>query len=691
MKYIILFLFLSNCFLLNAGIYYVDEHGSDINGDGSVLKPWATLAHACMKVTSPGDTIFINKGAIKETSQSNLASGVSITGTGPGSIISSTFSGNEVSTIRLNSLIQGTNGNQSISHIKLDGNSLSADIAIEVNARSNVRIHNCEIVDFRFWGVIFNGLPGGWGSNQPETYATGNEISECTIINCAGYADGWGRGCLGVGGQQDFMCFRNKMVQPSRGTSWSHGWCWKYYSEGFNKGTRIFNNHFIKAPFQGENNDWDFAMEFCMWEQGGCEIFNNIIEGEINLGARRKGDYDYSFYIHHNTIGKAVRNNTREVGIGLENVIYDLIIRYNYFHNLAFGLYVHGGDIGDSSNNVYIQYNIFDQIGNEIEGCGFEGYKGNGHGKHGHWYIDNNIFTMYKGVPHNGKGIMLMPTEAMSHIYVRNNIFVGWNNTCFLGYGTGSLDQFFFQNNLIYKCGSDNFFVWEPGYKIKNVVNTGNIRGQNPGFVTDNVDWNLQHDSPAKDAGSNINLTRDFKNHIVPFNGIPDIGACEYGSVPVNESVMFSLISRSPSMHDSVPYRGIINKSEIDLVNIAKTCMNFDNIKNPSVSNKKEYGSITENVSSLNCKIKTGHYAFPSSIKISPNPALSFILIKISGEFMFDPMILKIYKSSGEKIKNIIINSNPNIILPSNLSPGVYILQFLRNDKVIEIHELTIL
>ena len=534
-KLIVLFLWLLTI-NLNATTYYVAASGGNNGNPGTISSPWATLAYAVTAVSS-GDIIYMQAGTHTVNTSIVVPVGVSITGAGATSIISSTLSGDEYSPVlALMSATQGTNGNQSISYIKMDGNSRVADCAILVAARSNVKIHHVDVINFQYWGIIFNGVAGGWDGVQPSTYATGNEIYNCTITDCAGYYDGWGRGNLGVGGQQGLLCHDNTITQPARGTSWSHGWCWKFFSDGYNKGLKIYNNHLIKAPFMGEWDDWDFAMEFCMHEQGGIEIYDNIIEGEINLGARRKGDYTYSFYIHNNTIGKATRNNQREIGIGTENVINDLYIRYNYFHNLAFGMYTHGGDAGDNSNNVFVQYNIFDQIGNAVEACGWEGYVGNGNGNHHNWYIENNVYTQYSGYTGgNGKGFMFMPTEDMSYIYFRNNIYVGWDYTPVLGYngGGGSLNYFYFQNNLIYNCGSSNTFYWESGYNPTNVTDNGNIRGSNPSFVGGSpYSYVLQVGSPAKDAGLNLSLVLDYAGNVVPYNVTPDIGAYEYGSSP---------------------------------------------------------------------------------------------------------------------------------------------------------------
>jgi uncharacterized repeat protein (TIGR02059 family) len=542
--FVLLFLLIVISWTAQATIYYIDPSGIDGSGrNGSASQPWLHLSYACTRATSAGDIIHINPGSYNETSQSVLAVGVSIEGAGNTSIISSTFSG-ESGTILLASATQGTNGNQSISYIKMDGNSLTSHIAIEVNARSNVKIHHCEIVNFLSWGVILNGLTN-FGASAPSVYATGNEFYNNIVTNCAGYGGGYGHGNLAVGGQLGLLVHDNTITQTVRGGAYTYGWCYKYYSDGYSKGVKIYNNTFIKPAFNG---DWDFAMEFCEWEQGGCEIYNNVIEGAIDLGARRKGNYAFSIWIHHNIIGKLTRTNVREAGIIFENVTEDAIVEYNYFKNISHGIGIHGGDVGDHATNLYIRYNIFDQMGNSNESWGMYWYSGNGNGTENKLYFDNNIFTSYPGSP-MGIGLALPPTEHATDVYVRNNIFVGFSYAFISAYGSGTMDRLYLQNNILYQNGNSNNPLWEAPYSPTNVTSTNNLK-TNPLFVTPNSDYHLQAGSPAIDAGLDIGLLLDYDGNAVPFNTKPDIGAFEYGSSPPSTTLP---VYQSSSIENATP------------------------------------------------------------------------------------------------------------------------------------------
>ena len=122
--------------------------------------PGKHLAYACTKATVSGDIIHVNAGAYAETTQSVLAPGVSIEGVGNTSIIRSSISTSYIYTILLSSSSEGTNGNQSISNIRMEGGMVAYG-AILVEKRKNVNIHHCEFQDFVLNGIWFIGAAKG--------------------------------------------------------------------------------------------------------------------------------------------------------------------------------------------------------------------------------------------------------------------------------------------------------------------------------------------------------------------------------------------------------------------------------------------------------------------------------------------------------------------------------------------------
>jgi len=83
---VIILLILSTA--VSATTYYIDPAGNNSN-DGSVTHPWLTLTYACAHTKTSGDIIHVNAGTFVETDDCNLAVGVSLTGTGTGSVIKS--------------------------------------------------------------------------------------------------------------------------------------------------------------------------------------------------------------------------------------------------------------------------------------------------------------------------------------------------------------------------------------------------------------------------------------------------------------------------------------------------------------------------------------------------------------------------------------------------------------------------
>jgi hypothetical protein len=150
--------------------FYISTNGSDSNSGTSESSTgaWKTLAHACASATQPGDLIHVTQGTFIETARCDLAVGVSIEGEGMKSIIKSHYSTHRSSSgigggaISLISSSEGTNGNQTISNLRLDGDNLMgqsdgsvAYVGIFVSRRSNVKIHDCTIIDFFSDGAVF--------------------------------------------------------------------------------------------------------------------------------------------------------------------------------------------------------------------------------------------------------------------------------------------------------------------------------------------------------------------------------------------------------------------------------------------------------------------------------------------------------------------------------------------------------
>ena len=137
MKFITALVFLLFLQSSYAATYYISPTGNDVSGTGTISNPWKSLYKATSTVKTAGDIIHVTAGIYLETVRCNLAVGVSIEGDGAdASIIQSTLTAQFVAIIIATSP-EGTNGNQHISNIKLDGNNRSTSWAIEIRGRSN--------------------------------------------------------------------------------------------------------------------------------------------------------------------------------------------------------------------------------------------------------------------------------------------------------------------------------------------------------------------------------------------------------------------------------------------------------------------------------------------------------------------------------------------------------------------------
>jgi uncharacterized repeat protein (TIGR02059 family) len=517
--------------------YYVDPSGSDANS-GSSGSPWKTLAYACSRVKTAGDVIHLNSGTFIETAQSLLAVGVSIEGEGVSTVIQSRVGASKF-TILLSSSAQATNGNQHISDLKMDGNNLTAYGAIRVDYRKNVEIHDCTFINFSYFGVWFeNGEP-------PTTWATGNKFYDNKIDNCAGFYGG-NRDALHLNGQDGMLIYNNNITQNR--SNGLNGNCIGAV-EGFNKNVKIYSNTLNKKFVPGTTN-WDFAIE--MWNGlGGIEIYDNVINGSIDITRSSKGSSAFGVWIHDNTIGQEALLSSESIhGILLERNNSGIIIERNYIKNVVSGI-----SIGVESSvpltveNIDIKCNILYNIG---VGDGYTDQKG--------WGILyplesirvsiinninvwNNVIMAHTGGRTTMWGLQLPDFGHAKNVSIRNNIVQGFSYAPVYARGDAgtTVDYLSLENNIFYNNGNSNAPRYVNGITPTHNTTQNNIIS-NPLFVSGS-DFHVQAGSPAIGKGlATSGATTDFDGNA--FFDPPTIGAYEYGSsapsvnIPVYQSAV---------------------------------------------------------------------------------------------------------------------------------------------------------
>jgi uncharacterized repeat protein (TIGR02059 family) len=567
MKNILIILFLSISVAVGATTYYIGPSGSDSN-NGSSSSPWKTLAYACSKVTTSGDIIHVNAGSYTETSQCVLATGVSIEGVGDASHI--IFSYNsiypEYAAIQLHSGSAGTNGNQTISYLKLDGNNYTSSVCISVTKRSNVTIDHCTIVNFLMAGICFRGdcvkasgfTPGETGT-PPSVYEHNNTVSFCTIDNCAAYSSNVG--LIHIDSQTEITihdCTLTQNSRPGNDGDIIDGW------GGYFKGLDYYNNVSRKPVASSTKDVWNFHFEVGT-TQGGNNIHNNQFLGggialDIAATVNVKGAYNYSWWIHDNHFEADRRVASTEVwhasdAILLESSCQDYIINNNYIKNFAYGLRQIANYDGYKQTNGSIYYNIFENIGFTDSQWAFVIWAGsNAEGTNAvvsNLSYYNNVFKC-NGAEACFGFLTTAGSAKISNIKIKNNIIqdIGSYGWMYVHSGSGSIDNVDIQNNIVNNVTKGTSIYYNSGApSITNLTNKGYITSD-PSFVS-STDFHLQSNSPAINAGVNVGLLTDFTG-INRVSNPPEIGVYESGSslsAPVLPVYQSSVVENAnPSM-----------------------------------------------------------------------------------------------------------------------------------------------
>lgn len=529
-----------------AATYYIDPNGNDVTGNGSIGNPWKTLKKATQTVTAPGNTIHVNPGTYNETQQSFLAIGVNLEGVGSSSIIKSNLTGQYSMLLTLDAP-NDTNGNQTISFLVLDGQYVSESnfktwIGIFVTGRSNVIIHDCQVINFMHRGVVFDGNDANGPVLDPGHHATGNKFYNNTVLNSAENNGIFGAGLLNIGSQMGMEIYGNTMVQNQR-PDFKNGWPIKPWDGGWLKGVKIYNNTLTKAPykgtFPGQNGDWDFCVE--LYNIEGVEIYNNNIQGSIDINFSRKGTYAFSAWIHHNNLGRSVANVNFESGIVLEFRTESMLIENNILNNVSSGVQFNTRAFNNDGGfpnpgggtppggfsyllNNTIRNNLFSNLyfgngtgtatGIAIVSEGSNDQQING------LNIYNNTFTARTGAaPIICLDFSNQENGSSTNVNIRNNIAVGFTYAWLAGSSPNTaMSNVVVTHNDAFNCGSGNTPVWPAGNPAGYTYN--NNMSVNPLFVSA-TDFRLQLTSPVIDKGIDIGL---------PFSGnAPDMGYAEYG------------------------------------------------------------------------------------------------------------------------------------------------------------------
>jgi hypothetical protein len=521
--------------------WYVHPGGSDTDGDGSAAYPWLTYNHAADTITGPafyGDTIFLDAGTFIISTQISHTVGISVMGTGDATILNFTYASTTDYCIKLYSATL-TDGNQSISYLKITGSDYTARRGILVWQRNNVSIHHVTFEKFDYEGANFI-FPYSTGEPNPTSFCTGNSFTYNTLLNCAGYHDDNGYGALNINGQDGMQVLFNEFTQNN--TAGLNGPPIKAV-DGVNKNLVISYNKTFQ-PLFGNGDHWDFALE--LWDcRGGCEISYNDLQGSIDLAGKIniRGSSAYSIWAHHNIVqqsSQALSEATRGFIIEAHLNNEDIIIEKNYVRNTCVGIGIGQPNPLESTiyNNIKILTNIFESIGladskaTSSKGWGIYWSDPADWQTCDSFQVIHNILTAKVGTYSTMWGIQI-PAVVSTNTLIQNNITLNFDYASIFGYNNGdadiTCDVLSIENNDSYGNGFSNVPRYGSGFTPTNNTTQNNIT-TDPLFISAS-DFHLQSTSPcintALDASA-ITGGTDFHGASIYGPGY-DIGAFEFG------------------------------------------------------------------------------------------------------------------------------------------------------------------
>lgn len=535
MKRLALILLLFSPLSLLATKHYVDPAGIDDAGrNGSAGQPWATLSYGCTRV-SPPDTVYVNAGPYDEDTQVVWPAGVYIDGAGKGLVLITATAA--LNPIILASSSAGTNGNQSLSNITIDGDSLAV-FGIRVIGRSNVSIHDIEIKRTIRYGVTYADQASRSVTVAPTTWATGNAFYNNIVTDCGrdvrsyyGYYTWEADAAIDISGQ-DGMVIADNFIDNKTGGRYAYG-IKGLYGGGYHKNEKIYHN-VIRTNIRDVVDEQSFGFNIELWSGGGIEIYENDCNGAIDMGGYgfHAYSYGYAFIVRDNTLIQDSRPTfDGEAGLILEGGgSGGMYFIRNWVENFSTGLTLGTTAVSlvQGFDNVKINLNIFCNLGftSGGVGAGISGYNLSTGVTINDLDILNNVIHKINNASGWGVNFEYPTANTWTDVRIKNNIIFNAYTSIQFRYQT--INGIGVDNNIIF--GHTRSTIPDYTYSsVSNATFNNNKVGVNPLFATP-IDFHLQATSPAIDAGTAVGLTTDYDGNVVPFNGITDMGAHEFGS-----------------------------------------------------------------------------------------------------------------------------------------------------------------
>jgi len=497
-----------------AATYYVDPNGNDTSGNGSSTSPWRSLSNACAKVTSAGNTIYINAGNYTDNNRCNLAAGVTIQGAGKSLVtITSAYSGGYGTAYIYRETAQTNpvpHGNNDISGFTLNGSNktLSCGIwlrgsdynAIHDMKFQKIKSHAIKLAGWTYWtdyNTTANTPPAAWGYND-AVYNV--DIDDCTSQTTQTTDDRYG--AIDLQALSGFKMYNVTINEnySARGTGVKAVPGWLQGFKGYN--LNIKTNVYYSDSFVFET--YNFT--------GDSEIYNSTFYQSISLNGGAKNldsGSTWNLKIHDNTIDLS-QMQVQSVGQELSHHWLDFYNNYITGNKgIAAGLWSTNYTTGSGVSHWRFRNNV---VYNCADGLQLV------RGTNSYVEIYNNIFDTMTANPWGGSGIDGSSfSGSLSGAKIQNNLIMN-TPAAPISIG-GSLTNTLVDHNWLYNTGNGN----NVANSSSSTTQTNNTKGVAPQITGSGARPDPYYRSTASsnlvDAGVNVGLAYS--------GSAPDIGSFE--------------------------------------------------------------------------------------------------------------------------------------------------------------------
>ncbi|MBB3699312.1 right-handed parallel beta-helix repeat-containing protein [Flammeovirga yaeyamensis] len=501
-------------------IYYVSPNGIDHPLSGTIDQPFKSISYAAHFIPeNENDTLYIFNGEYQEVEPIMIKPGIHLKGENKenviirssgvsvpdnintlskdysnwyeGSLIQLISPDREVKRYLGSKALAPVDGNQSVSHLTIDGENKQLKAGLWVENRNNIHLHDLTIKNCEMRGAIIAAGNKEW-YKEPEYYLEGIRVNDCSFINSSKDFDNGSSGNLNLGQLKGAEIYNIQIDDDE-------GYGIKFMFDGYFRDCEFYN---ITTNLSEEDELWgeDIAIE--LWNLGpGNKVHDVVSNTWLSLvnhprifNAKASSLNIEVYNIHISDQNKVSSKEGLEIGTP------HVLIRDCLIENKGMGIAL--WNMG--RENIHIRNNIFRNDRYQYNWAGGSGI-----------YIDNSQdwtfddIHIYNNVFDKNVYGILIKGQNLGEFNIHNNLFI--ESKTFDVYSVGG--QVMFTHNFL--DGSE----WKLSDQI---TESQNLFGD--ALIWKTGDMSNQYyvpkvGSPLIDAGKNMDL---------PFEGsAPDIGYFE--------------------------------------------------------------------------------------------------------------------------------------------------------------------